>query len=299
MMRRITVLLFIYLTLQISPAWAQTPLRWKFTAGETLQYLLTLRTTNLAASGGGGLTTTLQIGLQQKVESVDAARVASITQTIARIHVRIDSASGASEYDTTSGKKPEGMVQYMGPMLHAVLNKPVRFKLGPSGQIAGLTLVKGKAEEIKKAVGGDELGRLFSEAGIAHLLGVIPLPEEPLSPGARWPQAVTMSNPVLGKQSVETVYTFQGVENRSGQALARITSTSQTSFPEGSQQSVVVKILEQNTHGTAYFDPATGRLVESEQEERMRLQVTFSGKIVNQDRQMTRQVRLVTAAPSG
>lgn len=276
-----------------SPAAAQTPLRWRFTSGETVQYVITLQSANRSADGAAALNTTMQVGLQQKVESVDETGVATITQTIPRIQVRIDAATGSSEYDTTSGKKPDGMTRWMAPMLHAVLNKPVRFKMSPLGQISELKLVKGKMEEIQEAVKGDELGRLFTEAGIGEALGFVNVLEQPLYPGSRWPRAVVLENPVLGKQNIETVYTFQGMENRAGKMLARITSTSQTSFLAGEKQSATVRVREQTTSGTAYFDPALGKLVESEQKSQMRLQVSFSGNTLNQNMEMTRRVLLI------
>jgi Family of unknown function (DUF6263) len=293
-------------------AFGQTALGWKFAPGQTLHYEVTRQTTNQA--GAGSLTTTLVIDVRHKVEAVDSAGTASITQTLDRIRLRMESPQGAgSEYDTSAGQKPEGMAAWMAPMFHAVLNKPVTLKMSRQGKVSDLKLPRGLAERMQKAVGGDQLGNFFAEQGIGQMLGLAALPDQPAMPGSRWSQTAVLANPVLGRQTVETTFDYQGNEARGGQTLAKISSTAQTSFAAGPGQPVHVAVRNEKTQGTLYFDPAAGRLVESSLESRMSLQATFTskgldkemavtatlaGKSLNQETVLIQRVRLETASPT-
>jgi len=297
----------------VGEVFGQGVLRWQFTPGETLAYAITQRTTNSAGPGSTGLTTSLVVNLHYKVEAVDSRGTATLTQTIDRVRVRLESAQGGgSEYDTASAAEPQGVAKWMAPMMQVVVGKPVTLKMSPQGRPSDLKMPKDLLEKIRKAVGGDQLGQFFSAEGIGQVLGPAVLPEQPLQPGHRWPHTATLANPVLGNQTVESVFIYDGMESRGGRPLDRITSSVRTSFTPAAEQALVVEVRQEQARGTIYFDRAAGRLAESHFQSTMKLQVTFArkklnremkldgffgGKTFHQDVELTRQVQLVPSPP--
>ncbi len=304
------LLILLFAGLAAPAASAQTRLRWRFTSGETLHYRVTTRTVNSApGTSTNSLATTLCVDVRYAVDSADSAGTAKLTQTIDRVRIRIESPQGeASQYDTAAGQEPAGMVKWMAPMFHAVLGKPVGLRMDARGKISDVKLPGDLSQRVEKAVGGDQLVHFFSAEGISHVLGAVILPEQPAQSGTRWPHSVTLANPTLGQQTVESVYVYEGSVPRGAHTAEKITSTVEMTFAPGPEQPFHVTARHQKTGGTAYFDSLSGRLLESESHSTMKLQVAiahkkldpemksstlFGGKTFSQDVEIVKQVQLL------
>jgi hypothetical protein len=285
--------------LSATQAVAQTPLRWKFTSGQSLHYTATYQSTSRSSNAVSVMTTVVNV--VHKVDSVDAATgTATITQTIERIRGRIDSEANVqnevkrevSEYDTDNPKEPAGLIRWMGAAYHAVLKQPVTFKMSARGQISELNIPKPKLEEIERVANGDQLAAFFNASGISSMLGLLVLPETEVLPGSRWQQTNVLKNAILGHQSTEMDVAYQGVEDRGGTPVAKFAAVVRTSFIADPNQQMNVLVEREKSQATFSFDAAAGRMVEAEQASQMSLKVSFRAKTIRQQSEKTQQVRL-------
>ncbi len=141
--------------------------RWKLTPGETLKFVMAQDMTQNIHVGEGkpptAVSSKMAMDLVWKVESVDDQGVITSDQSFQRIEMKVQSAQGViMEYDSASGKEPEGMAKMIAPMFEAMLKKPIRTMFTARGEVKKVKLPQGMVESLNKGVGG-QVGSLFSE----------------------------------------------------------------------------------------------------------------------------------------
>jgi hypothetical protein len=271
-------------------AHAQKLLRWKYRAGETLQYELVQGMKQKLYPGGDAppmdFTTTQVMDFSEKIESVDPQGPASMTQTVTRSRFKLQSPQGiVIDYDTASGKKPEGMATMLQPMFEAVINKPIQMKITERGEVKDMKLPAGMLESINKVAGSGPTGNVFSEDFLRQLSEICVFPQEPVSPGSTWKHTVTTKDSALGQMVVTNLMRYEGTENRNGLPVEKITFSTQFQKPQ-QQKPGTVGIKEQTGGGTIYFDAAAGQIQESINQMTMKMDITVMGRMMNQDLEM-------------
>ena len=138
---------------------------------------------------------------------------------------------------------------------------------------------------------------MFSEDGFKQMTaqGMLSFPEEAVTDGKSWTSTSESKNPILGKQTLATDYTYQGTETRDGQELAKIATKMTMKFEPPADAPIKVEVKDQNTKGTVLFDEAKGRISESGSASKMKMQITAMGMTIDQD--MTVDVKM-TLAPA-
>jgi hypothetical protein len=285
-----------------APARADKELRWKFKPGETLHYRMIQEMSMNMRMGEGKppMATTMNqtVDMSWKAESVDDQGVISMDQTIDRMQMKMQSAQGVLlDYDSSSGKQPEGMGKMLVPMLDAMLKKPFRIKFTPRGEIKDMKLPQGMLESMNKMAGG-----LFSEDTIKQFSEMAVFPEGPLTPGRTWSRKVAMKNPMFGNLVMETIYRYEGPETRDGKTLDKITMSIAFKTEEAKEQGEkkaeakpMVEFKDQTGGGTLLFDAEAGRLLETSGKTKMKVDVSVMGQKISQDIETNTQMKLQPA----
>jgi hypothetical protein len=273
-------------------------LRWKFAPGQTLHYLMTQDMTSNVRAGEGAamkLTTNMNMDMILKVEAVDPKGVASLSQTIDRIQMKLQSPQGVMlDYDSASGKEPEGMARMLEPFFSGVLKKPFKMKMTPRGEVIEMKPPQGFLEGVNKMVGGDAMGGLFSEESMTKMSAFGSCPEEPVTPGKTWSRKVTTKVPVLGPMTVETLFRYVGTEDRGGRTLEKIAATMQmkTQDKQEKQEKPAAGMKGIESDGFLYFDNEAGRMAETQAKIKMNISVTVGTMNVEQDVEMDQRMEL-------
>jgi len=281
-----------------SAARAEKLLRWKFKAGETFHFVMNQEQSQKIKAGTTPITmtTTTNMYLTMKVDSVDPQEVASITQTIDRVQLKMTSPQGIGmDYDSASGKPPEGLAKLTAPVFEAMVKKPFTMKMDPRGKVSEMKLPQGFLESINKVAGG-QLGNI-SEEGMKQMTGaqgMAVVPEKPVSVGDTWTQQAGMDMPMLGKIAVKYTYKYEGTEKRGGQELEKIAHTLEMDISpqKDKPQPFQIKMTDQKMQGTTYFDGQAGRLVENKTEGTLKMSITAAGQEIEQEIDMSQTLRL-------
>jgi hypothetical protein len=289
----ISVVLACLLAARVAPA--QKVLRWKFQAGQQLNYQLEQRMKQELTppnSPAMQFSTVQTMTMKWEVKSIQEDGTAIVEQTVDRFRTKMESPQGIMlEYDSASGKEPEGLGKMLLPMLQALLNRPILLTYTPRGEIKEMKLPNGFMEKINQLAGGGQFGQLFSEDWMKQLSNMSVLAEGPVEPGQTWQNEATMSNPVVGQMKVITKSRYEGTVERDGRSLDRISTTIQF-VPENKEQPGIVGIREQTSDGTTDFDTEAGRLQESQSRTTMKMNINILGQKMLQDLQIDTVMKL-------
>jgi hypothetical protein len=238
--------------------------RYRFKQGDKLAYVVEV-STKIETSAYGRTNTaemTQVIDLTWEVGAVDAEGKATITQTIDRVRFKAVTPRETAEYDTKGGTEPEDPhVKRIAARLDAVVGGRIRASIDARGGLADIRLIgrAGAGHAVPVADWGD-LGSPASEAGFRRLIGqLIPaLPDAAPPVGESW-WARTTEALADGKATTERRYTYEGSEEHGGRPADKLSLTIARQTEDGAGE----KRGGTTGTGTAYLDPAAGRLIES------------------------------------
>ena len=223
---RVVALAAVVFVAGSSTAQAQKLIRWKFTSGQTTRYLVEQEQSQNIKIGDTAITmtVTVKINMTQKVDAVDSQGVASVTQTIDRMQMKMSPPPGTDQgvdYDSDSPKPAEGIAAVLAPMIEALVKKPFTMKIDPRGQVTEMKLPAGLTEALAKA--GGSMQGMFSEDALKQMTGqgMLALAEKPVAQGDTWPREVTVDMPMLGTMKTTTKYRYEGTEKARGQGAGQ------------------------------------------------------------------------------
>jgi hypothetical protein len=289
--RAAAIAAMIFVFLAAGSAHAEKLLRFKFQPGEVRHDQLVQEMSQTLRPAGAAapvlITATQTMDLSLKGESVDDQGTAALTQTIERMRMKMQSAQGVMlDFDSATGKEPEGMAKMLTPMLETMIKKPIRLQLTTRGEVRDMKLPQGMIENLNKVGGGGQAGNLFSLDWIKQMAEIAVLPEGPVNPTQTWTRKATTKNSVLGEQIVETTFRYEGSETRDGKTLEKITLAMAFTI-SGDKKEGKIGIKEQETRGTIYLDGAAGRIVDSVSKTKMKMDIDVFGQKMSQDMDMT------------
>jgi hypothetical protein len=133
---------------------------------------------------------------------------------------------------------------------------------------------------------------MVSEDAIKQM-GIVPnwFPGKPVKPGDQWPVRFDLTLGPIGKINVSQTMTFKGWEEKQGRRCALIESKGYLSSSPSSGAStnlISVTSLSGDTKGRMWFDPALGALVESNEDQNLRMKMKAMGQEISS--QMTQAV---------
>lgn len=269
-----------------------TLLRWKFSKGQQLAYLFVLDTTAAVSAQNS----TLTLNTTWQIDSVDDDGTADISYTFDRVRVNATFGNQPPLDADSEKKNAEGeFAKRMAAIFDAMVGNPGRMRISPLGKVSDVELPEGMADKLKSAPALGQLASLFNEGLFKRVVesSALELSDEAVSKGETWTQSQEINYPAQGRQIVKTTYTFEGIENRGGRALAKITPEVEVDFPDAEKSLTIAK---QDSSGTIYFDTGSGKVSQMDVEHSMQIEVTVMGQKFSEDIGAVTSLKLISAA---
>lgn len=283
-----------------SAASAQTQLRWKFAPGEVLNHTLSQESTVNVNVGGQPFdsTSTLTVDNVWTINKVDSQGTAEITQTTARVRMKMGSPMGSIDIDTSAEAEPTDLLaKQIAPSLKTITQAKVTFSMNPQGEVSNVQVA---SPDANPAVQANQFSRMLGKDGMASMVkqSLQPLPRDPLQKGASWTNKLEIEVPVLGKVATDSKLTYEGQTQVSGKALEQIkVETTTTIAPKaGVNQLAQFAIKDQSDKGTIYFDNTAGRFSHAESVQQLTIHINVAGQMVDQSVKTVRKATLSLAA---
>jgi hypothetical protein len=287
----LAAVVFVYVS-ALAPAIsrADEPLRWKFEVGEKLDYNMT-QEMNMSAEGGpvGQMTTTMRqemdmvwdvIGIDEQTGEAD------IKQKFERVKMKLSTPLGGVEYDSKSDAAPTGLAAMIAPMYKAITNGEIEIIMTARGEIKDVKIPDDVNAALKSAPGAAALGDMASAEGFKKMIrqGAFVLPEAAPKKEDKWSTKLEMNNPKIGKQTVETTYTFDGMKDIDGTkyAVFKPQLTMEFEKKEGTTQALAMKIADQSSEGEVLFNVDKGRLSTTKLNQKVSIDATINGQTMKQ-----------------
>lgn len=281
-----------------APIPSPTGLRYKFKEGEKLHYDLVRKMTMNMSVGGNEITMKMNQNIDTvwHVLKVDRSGTARMTQTITRIRFEMDMQDMKIEYDSKTGKMPEGPIgEAIAPLFKAMVNEPFKLNMDPQGNLKDIEIpesLKKAAKDLPAGAAGG-LGEMFTEEGFKNLMNQasLVLPREGVMKGKTWKQVNTTKMP-SGKSTVTVNYTYDGPITRAGKTLEAISLKPSTKIELDECAQLKIKVGKEEASGKAYFDKASGRLVEVLNKTKMNLDIEVGCMSTTQTIEQSMSVKL-------
>jgi hypothetical protein len=280
---------------------AQTTLTWKFKPGERLNYTNNTDMKQAMSIAGQDVNTTMNqaMDLSWTVKTVQDGK-AEVVQKIEQFRQKMEAPFGGFEFDSKSGKKPEGPIgQAVGPIFESMVGAEFSFKMDAQGETSDAKISEKLIQTLQGNPALAQMGAMFSEEGMKNMMqqSSVAFPKEPLSKGKMWNKIVEVKLP-FGVMKLNTTYTYQGPEARGNAKLERIDSKSDVTVEPVENANISLKIKSADVTGKIYFDNTAGRLIEASQTQKMVMQISAMGQTFDstQDQSMTMKLMPATSA---
>ncbi len=260
---------------------AETPLVWKFQAGDEHHYRMsqsmemdmTLGTSDREIKTG----MTQVIDMTWKIEAVDDQGIATLEQTVDRVQMDMD-APGRQKmhFDTDSDESPSGFAAMLAPLFKAMTAEPSQMTITPRGKIQNFEMPESLAKAMKALPGAAAMGEMFSDEGFRNMIQqsslILPEPKD-LNPGYEWTTKTEIENPQFGTMEITTTYSYLGSREVKGKPYEAFGITLQMDFGEG-PGGIKMDIVSHESEGVILFSRETGRLESSKMQQDMRMNIS-------------------------
>jgi Family of unknown function (DUF6263) len=266
----------------VQQAAADEPLRWKVKVGDKHQYEFSQHmemTLDAGPKGKMNIKTQRLWEFAWRVKEVNAQGDATIEQSIARVQLKMSGRAGQTlEYDSNSKEPPVGPAASIGPMFDAMRTGSVEFTLTPRGEIRNVTISPETMQALRSMSGGNAVSESVAVDGLKKMPPQVTLifPEGAATPDQPWSTKTDTDNSLLGKETVQTTYRYEGNKDMEGTTFALIQPTLELSASGTDAMSVNVK--EQKTEGEILFNPAVGWLHSSHVQQDVNVDLTKMGQ---------------------
>jgi hypothetical protein len=285
----------VALALLAGPAHAQTTLRYKFNAGEKLQYGLTqdMKMTMNIAGMDIEIKFKQALDMDWDVQKVDDQSNAQVRLTFGHVRIKLDSPTGNAEFDSKKNtEEPEDPVgKVISQLAKALAGMEMTFTMAPNGEMKDIKVPEAAVKKLKAIPGADKFGGdMLSPEGLSKMVGGgLVLPKGPVTKGKTWTQKFSMKMP-LGKMAGDMKYAYEGPAEKDGKKLEKIAVQPNLKIELDPDAPAQIKIKSQKDKGHAFFDNEAGRLVEFSNEGTMEMEVEAGGMTFTQN--ITQSVRL-------
>jgi len=262
-------------------AHAQEKLSWKFTAGESLKYVVT-QSTDMQMSVAGqkqSLTMSQTMDMSWKISDVASNGDVTMNQAIERVQVSSDGGLiGGFKYDSSDSAPPESAIaKTMADVFSKIINENFAVTMKPTGQIASVDV----PEPLVKALASGGGTSVMNEETLKQIMtqSAVTLPEKPVKKGESWENTQNVDLQ-FGVMTISSVLTYTGNDPSTGLAQITMKPTISIKSKEGQPQQVTLKKSEGG--GKVAFDAVTGRIARSDMDLTMEISIRQFGQQVEQ-----------------
>ncbi len=266
-------------------AQAQTTLRYKYRAGEKLEYVID-QDQKMSMSVGGQdieMKVTMVIDIDWLTESVDEQGNAKVKVKVGRVKMNLDGPTGKVEADSKEPKEADDPLgQIFGQVVKAIGGMEMTFTVDPLGEVKDSKVSDEAVKKLKSLPGVDKLGDLISGDNMKSMMqGNMVLPKEAVEKGKSWKHKTDQKMP-FGKITGETKYTYDGEVDKDGKKLEKIAVNPEIKIEPDPNAPIQIKVKDSKGKGYAYFDARAGRVVESNNETTMQMELEVAGMTIDQ-----------------
>jgi predicted secreted protein len=263
---------------------AEEGLRWKFTAGEKLDYVINQdmnMTMNTGPQGQMNMNMKQQMDMTWQVDKIDESGNATILQSIDRVRMKMTGPQ-TIDYDSQSEEAPAGLAAMIAPLFDAMTKGKFVITMTPQGEITDVVVPQEVIDALKASPGAQMMGEMATSDGFKQMIsqGALVLPKEMPAVGYKWTSALEMKNPMAGQQKVETTYTYEGPKEVDGKTYQVFKPSVKMSF--GGQGPMQMTLKDQKSDGEILFDAEAGRLHSSKLNQDLTMSVNMGEQVFDQ-----------------
>jgi hypothetical protein len=271
---------------------AAEELRWKFSVGEKLDYTM-IQDMTMAASGAAlgaaGQSTTMrqEMDMTWDVQGVNNEGEAVIKQKFDRVKMKMTGPNGGFEYDSKSDAAPTGLGAMIAPMYKAMTQSEFEITMTARGEVKDVKIPEEVLTALQSSPGAAAMGDIATADGFKKMIsqGALVLPKDAPKEGDSWQTKVEMANPAVGKQTVETTYSYKGTKDVEGTKYAVIKPELKMDFDAGAAKAapqLSMKIADQSSDGEILFNIDKGRLYSTTLTQKVTIDATVAGQTIQQ-----------------
>jgi hypothetical protein len=285
---------------------APVTLRCQFKAGEKLLYSLE-QDQDLKLNLGGvdiDVKAKLTYDMTWTPVKVDDKGNAEVKVAVGRVKLVMDTPTGKSTVDSEDKTEPEDTAaKLMAPIIKGMAHLDMTLTIDSTGAGTKAAFSKESLDKLKELGNGTkDLDDMFSpdtlkSTLLSGLTNGLVLPTEAVEKGKTWTHKTNEQAP-YGKAIGETTYTYQGEVEKSGKKLAHITSVPMVKIEPDPNAKLKMKVKDSNAKGTFFFDNASGRVVESTTETKMKIEMEVLNMQIPGTVMVTSTLRLKNADKS-
>ena len=262
-----------------------SPLRWKFTPGESQPYRMT-QIARLDLNLGGASDIAAEVyrafDFVWSVESVTADGTAIISVKVLRVTLKvIGPGDQETEYDTASDEISRGYAATLAPLFKALIESELKAEMNSRGELSELQISEELQIALNSKPAGKALGQIGSVDDFRSLLqlGLPVLPEsDSFSEGQQWETDRKLEAVPFIIPSAQTIYQWESTRQVEGEQLAVIVPTTSIQMNPTEADEREEMITGQETSGEILFDLTAGRLQSSQVELQLELNSTNVGQ---------------------
>lgn len=268
---------------------AQDSLAWKFTAGESLKYVVQ-QSTQMEMDLNGqkqAMTMNQTMDMAWKIASIESNGDAKMAQIVDRVQFKSEGGPfGAVQFDSSSKEAVDSpLVKSMAEVFKKIVGQEFGVTMQPTGKVQQVTvppsLLKALTESgpAGNAMNEDTLKQMMTQSAVT-------LPAGAIKTGDTWDSNQKVELP-FGTMTVSSTLTYEGTEN----GLAKITMQPKIDVKPKEGAPITLTMKKSEGKGTVLFDVAKGRIAKSDLDLTMELLVKQFGTQIPQTlRQKTSMV---------
>ncbi len=296
---RFSVLLLLVATLavpiscysQATTSATDSQLRWKFKKGQKYRVEMTqlmqqnMMMQNQPMDTENNSNTTMT----WTVTDVSEDGMASIEATIDRMTIDMKTPMGEFKIDSNEKNDPPGMAQQIGAAIRPMIGVKMQQKVDARGKVHDVVIPE---EALAGLPQGPAAGAVMDKNQMQEMITKFSaeFPVKALEVGDTWEQTSKASSPI-GELTASSTYNYEGITTIDNKLLHRIGVSMEMAFPDKpNAMGIVVKVVEQDTKGTMFFDQQEGQLVNSEVEQAMKLSISVATHEMQQDIKTTMKI---------
>lgn len=257
-------------------------LKWKFQPGLTVGVEVA-QVMNMSMNIAGNpidVKSKTDQSLTWRVTSVDADGIATVESTIDRIRMESTQPNvGLIQYDSAATDEPTGPAAEIARGIKPLIGVSFTQKMKPTGQIFEVVIPQAALAAMQQGamgqmgMSGDFIKDLSEKASPEF-------PANPLKKGDSWSNTAETKSPA-GDMKIVNTYTYTGLQPGTTN-VHRIAVDMKMEISGAGPQGASIRVVKQNNKGMLLFDNSEGRLLKSELDQNMTLQIDVAGQSIQQ-----------------
>jgi len=290
------VLAVLGLVASVTQVQAAKEFHLKFQKGQVFQVTMNQETkqTIMVMGQNKEMPMNMTMGMTWNVTDVKPDGTIFITQTIDRVQMAMNiPGQGEMKYDSQNpGGGGNPLAAMLGKMFEPMLKAKFEQKMNRQGKMLEIKIPD---EALQSVSNNPLLQKFFSKEALEEMMSKMSpvLPDQAIKKGFSWESSVETPAPPFGTMKIKTKYTYEGTEQKNNKTLDKfgLVMAIDMQIKEGAGASL--KVQDQKSSGTMYFDSEAGYFVENVITQQMTIAGQSAGQAFTQ--KLNTVTRLTTA----